>query len=307
VGIGVNAATHAVAVNAGSAALCGATGALAATPDAVTTAMRADPRPQLKAIGRILQIEKERLKAAALGGGKPAVVVKRVQDTARSRAPIVSWALDLWLRSSLGAEARESQGKEELPPLQRRIVDGYNSITHGRVPNIVESLRVLRLELTSQVAFGLRTSPVLVVKLLYSSLLVTVCAVLGQFSTLPGARAVKRVVGKRWPKLVDHLAATLEQNLAEVAEVGAAADGGLLESLKNSFEDATGLDIDGDGFVGKPPAPVPQGGLLEDLKNSLEDATGLDIDGDGYVGKPPAPEASVRLGGVRGLLAQMRR
>ena len=88
---------------------------------------------------------------------------------------------------------------------------------------------------------------------------------------------------------------------------------GVLQEMKDQFESATGLDIDGDGYVGKPPTSgegvltlqVPdQSGLLEDMKNQFESYTGLDIDGDGHVGKPPSDTAPIRAGGVGGLLAR---
>lgn len=259
--VGANAATHAVAVNAAAAAATGATGAVAVAPDAITTAMRRSRRPQLKAIGRILQIEIQRLKAAASGGGEPAAVAKRVHDTTISRAPIISWALDLWVRTSLEHKAqvserlarmRERQGKRPLlqGKWQQALMEGYASATRGKIPDILTSLRMLQLELANQIKFGLRTSPLCVFKLLYSSILVTVFALVAQ---CPGFEAVQAGVSKRWPKLVDHLAATLEKNLAETQRSMETDLEKPLEQMKNQFESITGLDIDGDGHVGKPP------------------------------------------------------
>ena len=244
------AAAHAVAVNLGAAAATGATGAALVAPDAITAAMRGSKRPQLKAIGRILQVEIARMKAAAFGGGKPAVVVQRVHSTAISRGPIITWALNLWFCSELGPEERRRQKRRQLPPWQRAVVEAYTSTTREKIPTILESLRVLQRELASQVRFGLRTSPIRVVRLLYSSLLVTLCALVAQ---CPGFTAVNAGVVKRWPRLVDHLAATLEKNLAETESVVMGSDGTImmraaatpqeaLEDMKNQFEDITGLE-----------------------------------------------------------------
>ena len=291
------------------AAATGLTGAAVVAPEAITSSMQASRRPQLRAIGRILQIEIERLKAAAsIGDRAPILAARRVHATAVSRAPIISWALDLWFRSSVREEEeRALLERRPLEPWQVTVVETYNQTTRGRIPDILTSLRVLQRELTSQVIFGLRTSPLRALRLLYSSLLVTFCALV---ALCPGFGAVRVGVTKRWPQLVDHLAATLEKNFAATEGAAGRTGGSLgaggppdallndppslleasLEELKNTVEDATGLDIDGDGYVGKPP-PLRRDGLrsrrLEELKNRVESATGLDLDGDGYIGKPP--------------------
>merc|ERR1712087_988688 len=109
------AASHSIALNAFSAsaalhstaidaAVATATSISAATatvsPNTITSVMRSYDSRQA-AVGRIVQVEFRRLGAAVFGGGKPAQVVKRVQDTAASRAPIISWSLDNWLKGAL--------------------------------------------------------------------------------------------------------------------------------------------------------------------------------------------------------------
>lgn len=326
VGISVTAASHAVAVNAASAAAVGATGVVATAPDAITTAMQKSRRPQLQAIGRIIQIELKRLQAVALAGGNPTVVVQRVCDTAVSRAPIIKWGLDLWLRSALEREARvserlarkrELQGKVPLPPWQRIVHYGYTNATLGKVPDILSSLRVLQLDLANQIKLGLRTSPLRVLRLVHCSILVTICALVAQY---PGFEAVRVGVAKRWPRLIVHLAATLEENLAETRRLLERSrttltlhlpdEHGVLEEVKNCVEAVTGVDIDGDGVVGKSTTINgtltlnlrDRDGMLENMKNVFESITGIDIDGDGHVGMPPSTSEQGRINRVRTLL-----
>jgi len=329
VGIGVHAATQAIAVNTASAVAVGATGAAVSAPNAITTAMQRSKRPQLQAIGRIIQVELERLKAAALGGGKPAVVVQRVHSTAVSRAPIIKWGLDIWMRSTLEQQAkvserlarqRDHQGKTRLLPWQKVVHYGYTNATHGRVPDIVTSLRELQVELSEQIKFGFRTSPLSVIRLAYCSLLVTICALVARY---PGFEALRRGVTTRWPRLVIHLAATLEENLAATRRLIESSgttltlrlpdEHGVLAEIKNTVEAVTGLDIDGDGVVGKPPSSGggtltlqvrDRDGGIEKMKNIFESFTGLDIDGDGHVGTPPPTPQARRTGGMRGLLTR---
>ena len=56
-----------------------------------------------------LGIEWLRLKQAAMvGSPAPEEVVKRLSEKAQDRGPIITWALDLWVRSklSLGLDAK---------------------------------------------------------------------------------------------------------------------------------------------------------------------------------------------------------
>ena len=154
---------------------------------------------ETRAIGRILQIEWSRLKEEPFRGptGKPAEVVQRFQQTAERRGPIIRWALHLWIGGTLRAQG-----------VIRPVQDAYETLTRDKVPDFLTSLRMLERELASQVRFGLSTAPLRVVRLLYCSLLVTVCAIVAR---LPGFGAVRAGVRTRWPQLVDHLAATLER------------------------------------------------------------------------------------------------
>lgn len=177
-------------VVAGAAATGAATSAIAVGPKALTDSMRHPSKPaSAQAVGRILQIEWDRLCAVAgQGSHNPLLVFRRVQEKVHERKPIIAWALNLWLRESL-----------ELIPFYRQV----------HIPDIWGSIRALELELASQIKFGLTTSPLRVIRLAYSTLMVVIYALLGNI------KGFRQRLGHQWPKLVDHLAATLETNLRE--------------------------------------------------------------------------------------------
>lgn len=234
--IGALTSGHSVATGTAAGLATGtATGLVAQTPEAIVKILRNDEKPSTQAIGRIIGIEWKRLKQAArVGDPNPAEVAKRVASKARDRAPIIVWALDLWVRSKLGIDKNEAKPGSEghsvrrarsssrsLSARARRLRDPCASFvdplgiwgdTNFRVPNIWTSLRVLELELASQIKFGMRTAPLRVLRLGVSALIVTVVALMAQ---LPGFAWFKRMVEATWPGLVEHLAATLERNLEE--------------------------------------------------------------------------------------------
>ena len=194
----ISASTHAAFIGA-------AAGASTITPEKVATEITDQMQapgnaPQTKAVGRILHIEWLRLKQAAREGNQePCAVVKRVADKAQDRAPIISWALDLWVRNLLGIE----WGTAESHPY-------LDLIPGSSVPHIWTSLRVLELELASQIKFGFGHSPLRTLRLAYSAIAVTVVALMAR---CPGFKWLKPALDATWPKTVDHLAATLERNL----------------------------------------------------------------------------------------------
>ena len=198
----VTAAAHAGAVTTGHSTLAGAathaslTGAAATgavngarivSPEEITARMRRnDNTPNVRAVGRILQIEWRRLKEAASRGVQaPGEVAQRLTE----RGPIVTWALDLWLRGKLGIQEASSN-----------------------IPDIVASLRVLEIELASQVKLGFASAPLRAIKLLMSATMLTVLALMAR---IPLFDTLRKRVQATWPKTVDHLAAVLEQNLAD--------------------------------------------------------------------------------------------
>ena len=242
------AASHAIAANAAAAAATGATGAAVAAPQAITKAWRGDRKPELRAIGRIVDIELDRLREEPFLGGEPVEVARRFRDTAVSRAPIISWGIDIWLRGSpMAQEALTQVGLKRA----------YDEVSRDNVPDFLTSLRVLERELASQVRAGITRAPLRVVRLLYYSALVTLCAMLAR---LPGFAPVRAGVRRRWPKLLNHLAATIESNHEQnLAEAPRGEMQVTLDEWKNHLEVLTGWDFDGDGYIGEPPAAKPAG------------------------------------------------
>ena len=106
-----------------------------------------------------------------------------MHEKAVNRAPIIRWALGVWLRGRVGLEGCGQKGL-----------------------TIVGSLRALELELASQIKFGLTTAPLRVAKLALSALLLTIFAWL---SRIPGFNQRLR---STWPRTVEHLATVMERN-----------------------------------------------------------------------------------------------
>ena len=272
------AATHAVGAHTLTAAatLKGAVGMSSAAVVVAPSPER--PRPQskqLQAVTKILQVEFVRFRSAVFRDGvnsDPVEVVTRVQETAVTRAPIIKWALNLWVRGTL----RETQASVDHTTYRKAlsgvVVESYMDFTRGQVPTIINSLRELRTELLREVRYGFSTAPLRVGKLLFTSFIVTILGYMAQFARLPGLRFVRAGMRAHWPQLVEHLAATLEMNLADTERL-----------------------LEAEGVASLPPLLLPAPGgelleageLLEDLKNRFEDATGFDLDGDGHVGAPP--------------------
>ena len=287
-----SAAAHALSGHgAASAAANLAVGATTAGIVVAPSAERPKPAsPELRAIGRILQVEFARLRSAAFRDGPntdPVEAAYRVQETAQTRAPIIKWALNAWVRGTLRRTQESLEDTTYRKAGAAIVVDSYDTILDGvqgtilEVPGIMPSLRILRQELTFQVRYGFGTAPLRVIRLLGTSLIVTILALVARLP-VPGLRPARLLRG-HWPRLVDHLAATFEHNL-EHTEGHTATGSSLLMPLLPT------TDID---------ASIEQAAAefedlknrFEDLKDRFEDATGLDIDGDGFVGKPPEEAA----------------
>jgi len=276
------AVSHAMGGHALSAAATLKTAA-GATTAVVVAPSPERPQPQsrqLQAVTKILQIEFARFKSAVFRDGvnsDPVEVATRVQETAVTRAPIIKWALNLWVRGTLRQTQASVDHTTYRKALSGAVVEGYEDFTRGQVPGIVDSLQELRAELLREVRYGFSTAPLRVVKLLLTSLVVTVLAFMAKCARLPGLRFVRAGMRANWPQLVEHLAATLEMNLAETERL---------------------MMAPGTGVSALPPLllPAPSGELLQDLKERIERATGIDLDGDGHVGKPPVQTQTESVG-----------
>ena len=207
-GAALHAAGSTAAATSTAASLATAPAALFVNAPAgtrvLTDYMRGHEKPSTQAVGRIIQVEVDRLVEAAWfqGSRRPQDVLQRVQERLTERGPIITWALDVWMQEELS----------RLP--------FYNQVVQTRVPHIWAAVRALEVELTSQLKFGLTTAPLRVLRLVYSTCFVVMLALMRK---LPGARGSSRfsvlearlrnAVCEAWPEVVDQLAATLEGNL----------------------------------------------------------------------------------------------
>ena len=184
--------------------------------------LRNDEKPSTQAIGRIIGIEWKRLKQAArVGDPNPAEVAKRVASKARDRAPIMCGrstcgALEAGIDKNEAKPGSDGHSVRRLAalavtcPLGRvgsalwaSFVDPFGiwGGTNFRVPNIWTSLRVLELELASQIRFGMRTAPLRVLRLGVSALIVTVVALMAQLQVLRGSSGWSRPRGLSWSSI----------------------------------------------------------------------------------------------------------
>ena len=190
---GLAGATQSLAQSslAGVAATGATTASIAVGPEALTRSMRSpDKGENSKAVGRILQIEWVRFQSAFVAlsqeSNNPVELAQRMHEKAVNRAPIIRWALGMWLRGKVGLQGC-----------------GQTGLT------IVGSLRALELELATQIKFGLTTAPLRVAKLALSAILLTLFAWLSQ---IPGFNERLR---STWPRTVEHLATVMERNFEE--------------------------------------------------------------------------------------------
>lgn len=166
------------------------------------------------------------------------------------RGPILHWASGVWLEETLGINKFgcwcPALRKLELHPWQW-FPGPWQPAEQPRGlqrPTLGKALQALRPYLTSEIKAGMRTSPLRVLRLAWR---VTVVYALAAVSWLPGP--LRPFIQRFWPRLVEHLAATLETNhqlvLEEVAESQAPQRGlapkfwepmELAELLKQAFE-----------------------------------------------------------------------
>lgn len=220
-------------------ALVGCALALHAPPGGVPAAASARaPSPALNAFGprpgerraaveRILEVELARLQTAVELNVARMSLPKQLQTAAptseeiveemNARSPMLRWAITRWFIEAAGTEKYGVWSPQlkrlELLPWQW-TPKAHPTLT---TPTFVESLIHLRPTLEMEVRKGFRTSPLRVCRLLYRSGIVYALAAL---SFLPGPQ--RKLIQRTWPRLVEHLATTLELNHVAVLQSGTA-------------------------------------------------------------------------------------
>ena len=196
----------------------GATPAPRALPPATTGGPLA-PRPgeRRAAVERILEVELQRLTTAVELNIAKLSLPKHLQAAApstdeilteaKARAPMLRWAINRWFIESLGIEKYgvwcPTLKKLELHPWQW-TPKGHPTLTP---PTFVESLVTLRPQLTEEIKRGFRNSPLRACRLVYRAIIVYALAAM---SDLPGPQ--RKLIQRTWPRLVQHLATTMELN-----------------------------------------------------------------------------------------------
>lgn len=197
----------------------------AATAVAILEMHGEQPRPMPKpvvgprraAVERILNVELARLTTALEMNWvrlslppqmrKVAPTSQEIADEMEARQPILWWAGNLWLKDFLGVEQFgawcPTLKKLELHPWQW-TPKGHPNLTP---PTLVEALRALRPSLEVEIRKGFRSTPLRVARLAYRAVLVYLLAAL---SFLPGP--TQPLIQRTWPRIVEHLATTLETN-----------------------------------------------------------------------------------------------
>ena len=153
-----------------------ATGTLTAAPAAIlvnapagtrviTDVLRRPERPaSAQAVGRIIQVEVDRLVEAAWfqGSRRPQDVLARVQERLTERGPIITWALDVWMREELSKLPFYNQVVQvcvayaacmdlsAMRPAAAQTHPMRRVPAQARVPHIWAAVRALEVELTSR-------------------------------------------------------------------------------------------------------------------------------------------------------------
>ena len=137
-----------------------------------------------------------------------------IKEEMEARGPMLRWAITRWMIEAAGIEKPgvwcPALKRMELHPWQW-TPKGHPSLT---TPTLIQSLRALRPQLTLEIKKGFKTSPFRVCRLAYRTAIVYVLAAL---SWLPGPQ--RKLIQRTWPRLVEHLASTLEQNHLRVLQL----------------------------------------------------------------------------------------
>ena len=176
--------------------------------------------PRRKAVERILNVELARLTTAIeLNFARfslpeklraKAPTTQEIADEMDARQPIIRWALNLWVKDAMGFD----QFGAWCPTLRRMRMHPWQwewpaaaGPASLKPPTLVQALRALRPSLEVEIRRGLRTSPLRVTRLAWRAILVYLLAAL---SFLPGP--TQPLIQRTWPRIVEHLATTLETN-----------------------------------------------------------------------------------------------
>lgn len=202
-----------------------------ALPAAAAGPLAPRPGERRAAVERILEVELERLKTAVELNvaklslpehlRKAAPTTDEIVEEARARAPMLRWAINRWLIESLGTEKFgvwcPTLKKLELHPWQW-TPKGHPTLTP---PTLVESLIALRPQLTEEILNGFKSFPLRACRLAYRAAVVYALAML---QNLPGPQS--KLIQRTWPRLVEHLAMTMELNHEKVLTQGLSTEQG---------------------------------------------------------------------------------
>jgi hypothetical protein len=193
-----------------------------------------DVGPRRAAVEKILEVELKRLQTAlrmnwqrlsgSVGEGWPASVrvsprppvsdapsPEQIATEMEARQPILHWATTQWMSDFLGVRRpgvwSPALKKLELLPWQWMPKDPEHPMTP---PTLGKALQALRPTLESEIRLGLRSSPLRVARLAWRA---AVCYALAALTWLPGP--LRPLIQRTWPRLVEHLATTIETNHRE--------------------------------------------------------------------------------------------
>jgi len=175
------------------------------------------PGERKAAVVRILEVELARLQTAldlAMAGPSlhpklksKAPSTEEIAEEFERREPMLRWAAWRWMVDSLGIEKYgvwcPTLKRLQLHPWQWTPKDDPTF----KPPTFLESLRALRPTLEAEIKRGFWIAPVAVMRLAYRA---TIVYALAAFSNLPGPQ--RKLIQRTWPKIVEHLADTLEAN-----------------------------------------------------------------------------------------------
>jgi hypothetical protein len=149
-----------------------------------------------RAIVKLLQVEAaqfwRKLQLQASGDA-----TNDLQVELEARAPLIQWTMTQLLKRATGIHQASVMEETDLSPWQFMLHEYLNTTT----PTLSCALQTLKPHLTREVVFGLRTSPLQVLRLAWLMFL----------SHLPGPQ--NGMIRRSWPDALENLAETMERNL----------------------------------------------------------------------------------------------